>query len=155
MWHPGAVLIDDLKARITVAVKSGDTLARDILRLALGELQMGEVRKNAPLTEAEAETVLRKLIKANEETIGLAGGEGARADALRKEIAVLASILPKQMTVDDIVFALTPNAAEIRAAQADGQATGIAMKLLKAQGAVVSGNDVGAAVKLLRSRQPH
>ena len=148
------MLIDDLKGQITTAMKSGDTLARDILRLALGELQMGEARKNAPLSEEEAESVLRKLIKANEETIGLSGGEGERVDTLRREIAILTNLLPQQMSVDDIVFALTPHAADIRAAKADGQATGVAMKLLKAAGAAVSGNDVGVAVKKLRERQP-
>ena len=148
------MLLEDLKAQITTAMKSGDTLARDILRLALGELQMGEARKNAPLSEDEAVGVVRKLIKANEETIGLAGGVGARVDVLRREIVLLAALLPQQMTVDDIVYALTPQATEIRAAKTDGQATGVAMKLLKATGAAVSGNDVGVAVKKLRERQP-
>ena len=148
------MLIEDLKGRITIAMKTGDTLARDILRLALGELQMGEARKNAPLSEDEAVTVLRKLIKANEETIGLAGGEGARVDTLRREIGILSALLPQQMTIDDIVFALTPHGPEIRAAKTDGQATGVAMKLLKVAGAAVSGNDVGVAVKKLRERQP-
>lgn len=148
------MLTDELKARITTAMKSGDTVARDILRLALGEVQLGESKKNAPYTDDEAAAVLRKLIKANEETIGLAGGEGERSVTLRKENDILATLLPKQMTVDDIVFALTPNAPEIRAAAADGQATGIAMKLLKAAGAAVDGKDVGVAVKKLRERQP-
>ena len=41
-------------------------------------------------------------------------------------------------------------AEQIKAAGNDGQATGIAMKQLKSQGAVVNGKDVGAAVALLR-----
>ena len=148
------MLIDHLRGQITTAMKTGDTLSRDILRLALGEMQMGEARKNAPLTEEEAMTVLRKLIKANEETIGLAGGEGERVETLRREISILSTLLPQQMSVDEIVFALTPHAADIRAAKADGQAMGVAMKFLKAAGASVAGPDVGVAVKKLRERQP-
>lgn len=148
------MLIEDLKRQITTAMKTGDTLARDILRLALGELQMGEARKNAPLSEEESVAVLRKLIKANEETIGLSAGESERVDTLRREISIIASLLPQQMSVDDIVSALTPHGPEIRAAKTDGQATGVAMKHLKAAGAAVSGNDVGVAVKKLRERQP-
>jgi uncharacterized protein YqeY len=148
------VLIDDIKKQVATAMKSGDAVARDILRLALGEIQTAEARKNAQATEDEAAAAVRKLIKSNEETLSLAGdGElGAeRAGTLRREIEVLAALLPKQLSVDDIVGALASEHDAIRAAKSDGQATGIAMKHLKASGASVSGNDVGAAVKKLRS----
>ncbi|MBX3225948.1 MAG: GatB/YqeY domain-containing protein [Labilithrix sp.] len=143
------MLIDDIKAKVTVAMKTGDTVARDVLRLALGEIQTAEARKSASLTDEEAGAVVRKLIKSNEETLGLS--EGERAATLKKEIEVLAALLPKQLSVDEIVAALAPVKDAIVAAKADGQATGVAMKHLKSTGANVNGNDVGAAVKKLRS----
>jgi uncharacterized protein YqeY len=143
------VLVDDIKKQITAAMKSGDTVARDVLRLALSEIQAAEARKNAPPTDEEAAAALRKLIKSNEETLALAG-EGERAATLRREIEVLSSLLPKQLSVDDVVTALASQHEAIKAAKNNGQATGIAMKHLKSTGASVSGNDVAAAVKKIR-----
>jgi uncharacterized protein YqeY len=156
-WRDGAgfamlraVLIDDIKKQILGAMKSGDVVARDVLRLVLGEIQTAEARKNAPASEDDAIGAVRKLIKSNEETLGLTT-DGERQTVLRREIEVLSALLPKQLSVDDIIAALASEHEAIKAAKTDGQATGIAMKHLKASGAAVSGNDVGAAVKKLRS----
>jgi uncharacterized protein YqeY len=143
-------LIDDIKGQIKDAMKSGDTVARDILRLAQSEIQMAEVRKAATLSDDEAGAAVRKLIKSNEETLSLSADNAERAATLKKEIEVLTALLPKQLSVDDIVKALEPVKDAIVAAKADGQATGVAMKHLKTTGANVSGNDVGAAVKKIR-----
>lgn len=143
------MLVDDLKKRIAIAVKDGDSVARDVLRLALGEIQTAEARKNTQLSDEEAAGALRKLVKSNEETLGLSG-EGERATTLKKEIEVLTSLLPKQMSVDEIVAALSSQVDAIKAAKADGQAVGVAMKHLKSTGASVTGNDVQVAVKKIR-----
>jgi uncharacterized protein len=143
------MLVDDLKKRIATAVKDGDSVARDVLRLALGEIQTAEARKNASLSDEEAAAALRKLVKSNEETLALTG-EGGQASALKREIEVLAALLPKQLSVDEIVAALAPQHDAIKAAKNDGQATGVAMKHLKASGATVTGNEVAAAVKTIR-----
>lgn len=143
------MLVEELKKRIATAVKDGDSVARDVLRLALGEIQTAEARKNTKLSDEEAAAALRKLVKSNEETLGLSG-EGEQAVTLKKEIEVLTSLLPKGMSVDEIVAALASQVDAIKAAKADGQAVGVAMKHLKSTGASVTGNDVGAAVKKIR-----
>lgn len=143
------MLVDELKKRIATAVKDGDPVARDVLRLALGEIQTAEARKNAQLSDEEVAAALRKLVKSNEETLSLSG-EGERAVTLKKEIEVLSSLLPKQLSVDEIVAALAPSVDAIKAAKADGQAVGVAMKHLKSTGASVTGSDVQAAVKKIR-----
>jgi uncharacterized protein len=142
-------LVEELKKRITSSVKEGDTVARDVLRLALGEIQTAEARKSATLSDEEAAAALRKLVKSNEETLGLTT-DGETAAALKKEIEVLSSLLPKGMSVDEIVAALASQVDAIKAAKADGQAVGVAMKHLKSTGATVTGNDVQTAVKKIR-----
>lgn len=142
------MLVDDLKKRIAESVKQGDTVARDVLRLALGEIQTAEARKNAQLSDEEAAAALRKLVKSNEETMALSQGDAA--STLKREIEVLSSLLPKQMSADDVIAALASQVDAIKAAKNDGQATGVAMKHLKSTGASVTGDVVAAAVKKIR-----
>jgi uncharacterized protein YqeY len=63
------MLIDDIKKRAVAAAKAGDTVTRDVLRFALGELQTAEATKNRALREEESAATLRKLIESNEETM--------------------------------------------------------------------------------------
>ncbi len=144
------MLVEEIKKRVVAAVKQGDTVTRDVLRLALGEIQTAEARKNAPLGEEDAAAALRKLIKSNEETLAALVAGDDRIAALRREIEVLASLLPTQMSAAEIVTALAGQVDAIKAAGNDGRATGIAMKHLKASGAAVSGGEVTAAVKQIR-----
>jgi uncharacterized protein YqeY len=144
------MLVEEIKKRVLVAMKSGDTVTRDVLRLALGEIQTAEANKNAPLSEEDAGGLLRKLIKSNRETLAALPAGDERIEPLQKEIEVLTSLLPAQMTVEQIVAALAGQVDAIKAAGNDGQATGIAMKHLKASGAAVNGAEVTAAVKQLR-----
>lgn len=143
------MLVDEIKRRIAAAMKAGNTIEKDILRLAYGEVQTAEARGGA-VTDEGVTAIVRKLIKSNEETIA-ATAEGESRRVLVEENAVLASLLPKSMGVADIVAALEPLRDAIKAAGNDGQATGAAMKHLKASGAVVNGKDVTEAVKQIRA----
>lgn len=145
------MLVDDIKKRAAAAVKQGDTVARDVLRLALGEIQTAGARKNEAVGEEEAAALLRKLVKSNEETLAALPAGDERIAGLKREIEVLTSMVPAQMSVAQIIDALAAQVDAIKAAGNDGQATGIAMKHLKAAGADVKGTDVGVAVKQLRA----
>ena len=144
------MLVDTLKARITQAMKEKDEVARDVLRVAFGEVQTAEARNQRPLKDEEVQAIVRKLVKSNEETLALAGDD-ARAATLRKENEVLSSLLPKSLSVEAIQQALASQAEAIKAAKNDGMAMGIAMKHLKSSGATVEAADVSAALKNMRS----
>jgi hypothetical protein len=145
------MLVDDIKKRVTAAMKAGDAVARDVLRLAIGEIQTAEARKNGPLSDEESTAAVRKLIKSNEETLAALPEDDARVAALRHELEILTSLLPAQLTPAQIVEALASQHEAIKGARADGQATGVAMKHLKSIGASVDGKDVAVAVKQIRS----
>jgi len=130
-------------------MKARKTVEREILGVALGEIQTVEARKGE-LTEEETASIVKKLVKSNRETIE-AGPDPKQTAILEEEIVVLESLLPKAMGADDIVAALLSVADAVRAASNDGQATGIAMKALKAQGAPVDGKTVAEAVKRMRA----
>lgn len=143
------MLVDDIKAAMFKAMKSGDTIAKEILRVAMGEITTEAARPGRKGNDEEVQAILRKLIKSNEETI--ASGGSTEQATLEREIEVLSNYLPKSLGEDEIVVALSSVAEAIRAAANDGQATGVAMKELKAKAAVVNGKDVSAAVKRIRS----
>lgn len=143
------MLSEEIKKRMLQAMKSGNTLEKEILRVALGEIQTQEARVSKAMSDEEAGAVLRKLIKNNQETLDVSESSEQK-DQLAKEIAVLESLLPKALGVDEIVAALATVADAVKAAGNDGQATGVAMKHLKAAGAVVTGKEVTLAVKRMR-----
>lgn len=143
------MFIDDLKKRITQAMKDRDEVAKDVLRVALGDIQTQEHRTNKTMSDEEAIAVVRKLVKSNEETMAASSGE--RAATLKREIELLSALLPKRMSVEEIAAALAGQREAIRAAKNDGQATGIAMKHLKASGASFDGTEVAEAVKRVRA----
>jgi uncharacterized protein YqeY len=142
------MLVDDIRARIAQAVKDKNDVARDVLRLALGEVQTAEARANRALRDEETLAIVRKLVKSNEETLALSAE--AQAATLRKENEVLSALLPKTLGVPALVEALASQREAILAARNDGQATGLAMKYLKTTDAAFDGGDVSAAVKAIR-----
>ena len=63
------MLIEEIKKRITVAMKEKNEVAKNILRLAFGEMQTAEARNARPVTDEEAAAIVRKIVKSNEETV--------------------------------------------------------------------------------------
>ncbi|MEM1109089.1 MAG: GatB/YqeY domain-containing protein [Planctomycetota bacterium] len=147
------MLIDEIKKRVVAAMKAKNTQERDILKVVLGDLQIQETRKGEDLTDAESQQIVRKVIKGNGEMLA-ATDDPEVTERINQENAILESLLPKSLSVDEIVAALGPVADAVGAAGNDGQATGVAMKHLKSSGAEVQGKDVSAAVRQMRSCPP-
>lgn len=143
-------LLDQIKARMFAAMKAGNTVEKEILKVAMGEITTDAARPDKKGDDAEAQAILKKLVKSIEESIAASQDETQKA-TLRAEVEVLAAFLPKSLGVGEIVAALAPVADAVKAAGNDGQATGVAMKHLKSLGAEVNGKDVSAAVRQLRS----
>jgi hypothetical protein len=143
------VLVDTIKKRIMAAMKAKNDLEKEVLRVALGDIQTEEAR-GTEITDAYCEKVLKKLVKSNRETLTSAT-DPEQKSTLEQEIVILESLLPKTLSPEQISAELEPVKDQIRAAGNDGQATGVAMKHLKASGAMVDGKDVAAAVRQLRA----
>jgi uncharacterized protein len=146
------MLLEQIKAQMFKAMKAGNTVEKEILRVAVGEITTEGARDGRTGSDEEIQAILRKLIKSNQESIAASSDDAAKA-VLEQEIAVLSAYLPKSLTVDEIVVALAAVRDAVIAAGNDGQATGVAMKHLKASGAVVSGKDVTEAVRRVRGVQ--
>jgi uncharacterized protein YqeY len=144
------MLADEIKVRMFAAMKAGRIVEKEILRVALGEIQTAASRKDEPLTEDDASGIVRKLVKSNRETLALTTSPEQKA-TLEEEIGILETFLPKSLDAAGVAQRLESVKEAIRAAASDGQATGIAMKALKALGATVDGKLVGEVVKKLRT----
>lgn len=96
-------LFEDMK----LAMKSGDTVKRDTLRMLMSAVKYGEGAKLAPLDEGEVLSVISKDVKRHLESID-AFKKGNRQDLVDKEtaeMAILQSYLPKQMSHEEVVKA--------------------------------------------------
>lgn len=144
------MLIDEIKGRMFRAMKAGNDLEKEILRVAIGEITTDAAREGKKGTDEEAVAILRKLVKSNEESLA-STEDPARRAALAREIEILSEFLPRALDENQVIEALAPVKDAIVAAKNDGQATGVAMKHLKAAGAVVDGKVVSAAVQRMRS----
>lgn len=144
-------MADDLKNRVTAAVKGGDVLTRDALRTVLGEAQAEAVRRKVEPTDEIVLGTVRKTVAGLKETIPLAKSAGRDVTQKEVELALLESLLPKAWDREAIATALAPHRDELRAAKNDGQAMGVAMKVLKAQGATTGPEDVKAVVAAMRA----
>jgi uncharacterized protein len=143
------MLLDAIKAQMFKAMKAGNVVEKEILRVAVGEITTEAARDGRTGSDEEAQAILRKLVKSNDESIA-AGVDDAKKATLLEENRILAEFLPKSLGVDAIVTALASVADAVKAAGNEGQATGVAMKHLKSTGAIVQGKDVASAVKKLR-----
>lgn len=144
------MLVEEIRKRRNAALKARDTVAKDVLSVALGDIDTIAARASRDATDDECLQVLRKLVKSNEETRANTVDEAGK-QILTQEIAILTELLPRTLGVPELIAALEPVAADVRAAANPGQATGVAMKHLKSIGASVDGKLVAQAVGQLRA----
>jgi uncharacterized protein YqeY len=149
-------MITTLRSKLTESRKLGKKLELSMLSLVLGEVDTIEGR-GKKVSNEEVEKIIRKIIVSNTETMNLMREKGGITGSfdLPAENAFLNTLLPKTLTKEEIKHLLTnkmeTNKMEmIKSAKSDGQATGIAMKILKEGNHKVLGEDVAGAVKEMR-----
>lgn len=143
-------LKDEIKQRMFAAMKAQKTVEKEILRVATGEITMAIARaEGGTISEEEVQAILKKLVKSNREALA-AGPDAERKANLEEEISIIESLLPKRLSVPEIVTLLGSVAPQIKAAAGPGPAMGVAMKALKAAGAEVDSKDVAAAIAEVR-----
>jgi len=93
-----------LQTETTAAMRSGDALRRDVLRMATNALYMVEKREGRPLTDDEELQVLTREVKTRRESVDAyqAAGRADLADKELAEIAILSGFLPAALSDDDL-----------------------------------------------------
>jgi len=89
-----------LKDAITAAMRSGEALRRDTLRMAENAIYNAEKRDRRTYTDDEVAAVLAKEVKTRRESVEAfrAGGREDLAGKEEREIAILGEFLPEQLT---------------------------------------------------------
>ena len=93
-----------MQTEITAAMRSGDALRRDTLRMAESAIYNGEKRDRRAYANDEVAGVLAREVKTRRESVE-AFRKGGREDLAAKEeaeIAILSTFLPEQLTQDEI-----------------------------------------------------
>jgi hypothetical protein len=93
-------LRDRLDAEVTAAMRSGNALRRDTLRMAKNAIYNAEKRDRRAYAEDELAVILAKEVKTRRESIE-AFEQGGRPDLVAKEAAeieILAEFLPQALT---------------------------------------------------------
>jgi uncharacterized protein len=97
-------LRDRIQSDVTTAMRSGDALRRDVLRMAQNAAYTIEKRERRTLGDDELAAVLAKEVKTRRESVD-AFRKGAREDLAVKEeaeIAILSEYLPQQLSDEEI-----------------------------------------------------
>ena len=97
-------LRERIQTDITAAMRSGEALRRDTLRMAESAIYNAEKRDRRTYTDDEVGAVLAREVKTRRESVN-ACRKGGREDLAAKEeaeIAILAVYLPEQLTEAEI-----------------------------------------------------
>ena len=98
-------LRDQIQTELTAAMRSGDELRRDTLRMVSSAAQYAEKNQRRPLTDDEFLAVLAREVKTRRESVEAfrAGGREDLATKEEAEIRVLQEFLPAALTDDELL----------------------------------------------------
>jgi uncharacterized protein len=97
-------LRDQLKADVSAAMRSGETLRRDTLRTALSSLALVEKELKRDATDDEVLGVIVKAVKTRKESVDAytAANRPDLAEGENAEITILSTYMPEQLSDADV-----------------------------------------------------
>ncbi len=137
--------IELVRAAMVEAMKAKDKDRKDSLSMLLSALKNAEIDKRSPLTEDEANAVIKKELKQTKETMDTAPAD--RTDIIeeaRKRMEVYQEFAPADLTVDQITEIINGVLRELEIEAPTAKDKGRIMKVLmplvkgKADGKVVN-----------------
>jgi uncharacterized protein YqeY len=147
--------LEDLNAVLKEALKSRDDLKVSVIRMVKASLKNKEIEKMSSLTDDEILQILSTLAKQRRESIEQfsAAGRIDLADKETRELAIIQSYLPKQLSPEELDNLIRAAIGESGASSLND--LGKVMKVLmpKVQG-VADGKLVNQRVKELLSPAP-
>ena len=137
--------IETVRAAMVAAMKAQDKPRKNALSMLLSALKNAEIDKREPLTEDEANVVVKKEIKQTQETYDTAPADRQDIrDEAAVSLAVYKEFAPADMTADQIREVIAQVLAELNIEAPAAKDKGAIMKVLmprvkgKADGKVVN-----------------
>ena len=137
-----------LEAALKDAMRSGDDMRKQNVRMVLSAVKLGEVEKGAAMDESGIIAVIQKELKSRQEAYNDAQ-KANRADLTQRaltEIAFLETFLPQQLSEDELAALARETVAEIGAAGPADMGKVMKAMMPKVQGRA-TGDQVSQAVR--------
>ena len=141
--------IDEVRAEMMKAMKSGDKARKDVLSLLLSALKAKWVDKHVDLTAEEENAVILREIKQTKETMETA--PASRTDVIeqcRYAVSVLEEFAPKGLSEEELAELIRSSLTQLGIENPAPQDRDRVMKVVMAQ---VKGRADGAAVSKMVS----
>ncbi len=138
------MLYDDYRKEKMNALKAKDSEKNKVITNILSAMTYAKKEKGDELDESECQAIIAKLLKQAQEAYDLAAKRPERRDEIKREMDILSSYLPQQLTAEEVKQHLYPlfNDAGI---EQSPKSKGVLMKKAmaelkgKADGKVISG----------------
>lgn len=142
---------EELQQEMIGAMKAKDKTRLAIIRQVKTEVKNIEVNERREVTEEDVNNMVRRLIKQTNETLEMsikAANNQERTDTLTEQVAILESLLPRQVSGDELVELIEKTIAELGATSKKDMG-----RVMGALGAATGGNfDKPAAAKEVGAR---
>ncbi len=140
-------LIERIEQEFKEAMKAKDEVRLSTLRLLRTSLKNRQIETQAVLTDAEAQAVIKTMIKQYQDALSdfLNAGRTDLADRQQQEISILNEYLPPALPVEELE-GLVKNALQSSGVTDIGKAMGVAMKAVAGR---ADGNEVRKIVERL------
>lgn len=142
---------DELQQEMIAAMKAKDKVRLSIIRQVKGEVKNIEVNERREVTEEDVNNMIKRLIKQTGETLEMsekAGNDQERTDTLTEQVKILESLLPAQVSGDELEALIEKTIAELGATSKKDMG-----KVMGALGKATNGNfDKPAAAKIVGSK---
>ena len=137
-------LLDNLKKDMITAMKAKDKDTLSVVRMLMASVQNEQINLGHDLTPDEENALMAKEYKQRKDSMAEfeKGGRQDLVDATKKEMAVVAKYMPKQMSADEVEKVVEETIAEVNASSMKdfGKVMGAIMPKVKgkADGKVVN-----------------
>lgn len=139
-------MIEKIRERINKAGLERNLIERNVLRVVIAESERRP--------ETKLETIIRKMIESNNETMQYMHHNDKRRETLNAENGYLAAWLPVSLTHEQFYGLLFDNKnsefEQIRSAKSEGQAIGVAVRFAKMNGLEVESSVAIGVVRDIR-----
>lgn len=97
-------MLQQVETDLVAAMRAGNTVERETLRMLKAALKNAEIEKGSELTEEETVVIAQKEVKRRNEAIEgfKAAGKAELAEVEAQEAAILAKYVPAQMSEQEI-----------------------------------------------------